>query len=321
LYEELYGRCVIRPFPPHQALREADGSVGNYGLRDQQEALRWLQANVASFGGDPARVMIYGQSAGGASVAVQLLAEGAAGLFSRAVIQSGSYVFGRPTLPTFEEGSGYGGKFAGLAETLGCAAGGVVDAACARRADWREIALAWARGGLGGWSPVVDGVFLRDSPKVGFVPPGRRPTRATWPCVLAVRLCPRPETGPRFAPTLRSSRTEGAAGGGRRRARGERGRRQHARRVRVLRLVGHGRIRHRRDVGRARGGCGRWLPRPGRVGEPAWLAAGDGVGRDRHGPWRADRGTCRVISDCHFRKTATEYDRETGITRMSCTEK
>ena len=67
------------------------------GLRDQQQALRWLQQNIEAFGGDPARVMIYGQSAGGASVGVQLVAENGTGLFARAVIQSGTCAPRTPT--------------------------------------------------------------------------------------------------------------------------------------------------------------------------------------------------------------------------------
>ena len=60
------------------------------GLRDQQEALRWLHHNIHSFGGDPDRVLIYGQSAGGASVAVQLVAEGSAGTLASLHSNNGS---------------------------------------------------------------------------------------------------------------------------------------------------------------------------------------------------------------------------------------
>jgi para-nitrobenzyl esterase len=57
---------------------------------DQQEALRWVQANIATFGGDPERVTIAGESAGGASVCAQLTSPLANGLFSQAIIQSAS---------------------------------------------------------------------------------------------------------------------------------------------------------------------------------------------------------------------------------------
>ena len=67
----------------------AGNDVGNYGLADQQAALRWVRGNIASFGGDPAKVTIAGESAGGMSVCDHLVAPGSAGLFRAAIIQSG----------------------------------------------------------------------------------------------------------------------------------------------------------------------------------------------------------------------------------------
>jgi para-nitrobenzyl esterase len=74
-------------FLAHPALGSS-GDVGNYGFADQQAALRWVHDNIAEFGGDPDKVTIAGESAGGMSVCDHLVAPGSAGLFRAAIMQS-----------------------------------------------------------------------------------------------------------------------------------------------------------------------------------------------------------------------------------------
>ena len=63
---------------------------GNYGLKDQLLMMKWIQENIAAFGGDPHKVTIFGESAGAGSVGYHLLSPKSKGLFSGAILQSGS---------------------------------------------------------------------------------------------------------------------------------------------------------------------------------------------------------------------------------------
>ena len=62
--------------------------LGNAGLRDQSLALKWINENIASFGGDPELVTVFGESAGALSIALQLVSPLSKGLFRRAILQS-----------------------------------------------------------------------------------------------------------------------------------------------------------------------------------------------------------------------------------------
>ena len=69
--------------------RESGKGSGCYGIQDQVAGLRWVKDNIAQFGGDPSRVTIFGQSAGGISVSLLATVPAARGLFQRAICQSG----------------------------------------------------------------------------------------------------------------------------------------------------------------------------------------------------------------------------------------
>ena len=90
----------------HPALRaEGGGDVGNYAFLDQQASLRWVQAHIADFGGNPARVTIGGESSGAQQVCSHLSAPASQGLFSAVVIQSGPGCFSQTVADAEQAGS------------------------------------------------------------------------------------------------------------------------------------------------------------------------------------------------------------------------
>ena len=89
---------------------EADhGATANFALMDQIAALRWVQANIGAFGGDPHRVTLAGESAGGWSVALLMVAPSARGLFTQAIIESS---FGREPATPMVDAERAGAAFA-----------------------------------------------------------------------------------------------------------------------------------------------------------------------------------------------------------------
>ncbi|MDG9715485.1 carboxylesterase family protein [Streptomyces sp. DH24] len=132
---------------PGLAAESPLGLSGNYGLLDQQAALRWVRENIAAFGGDPGNVTIFGESAGGGSVCQNLISPRTTGLFHRAVAQSGCGF----DLPTQESQQTNGTAWA---NSLGCA-----DVACLRARPAGELLTA-AASPTARWVPNVDGKVL-----------------------------------------------------------------------------------------------------------------------------------------------------------------
>lgn len=87
-------------FLAHPALtgESPDQMSGNYGIADQQAALKWVRRNIRAFGGNPENMTVFGESAGGLSTLVNVVSPRASGLFHRAIVQSGAYQLTQPTL-------------------------------------------------------------------------------------------------------------------------------------------------------------------------------------------------------------------------------
>jgi para-nitrobenzyl esterase len=138
------------------ALADGNGQSGDYGLMDQQAALRWVQRNIAGFGGDPHNVTIFGESAGGLSTLSQVASPQARGLFARAIVESGSYELTQASLATAEAAG------AAFATKAGCASQA---AACLRSLS---VSTILADQNATGYMPNVNSEVLPQTLKTAF---------------------------------------------------------------------------------------------------------------------------------------------------------
>lgn len=145
-------RLNVFGFLGSEELRQRDpkGGTGNAGILDQRAALQWVQDNIGAFGGDATRVLLAGESAGGASVYNHLVRPESWGLFSRALPESGGYtlMYAQPEPKDFEAG------YRHVLNRTGCATAGPT---CLDTVDADTL----FRAGVGtDLQPSVDGVDL-----------------------------------------------------------------------------------------------------------------------------------------------------------------
>ncbi|KAJ8521688.1 hypothetical protein ONZ45_g1643 [Pleurotus djamor] len=144
-----------------------EAGVGNLGLHDQREAMRWVQKYISNFGGDPSRVTLWGQSAGAISSSLHMLSNNGnnEGLFQGAFMQSGSPIpvgditHGQPYYDMIVHDTGC----SKAVDTLDCLRG--VPYSKLKDAIFRTPSITGYRSLLLTWLPRADGVFLSDAPQ------------------------------------------------------------------------------------------------------------------------------------------------------------
>ena len=154
-------RLGLLGFLAHPALDSEGHAFGNYGTMDIQAALRWVQRNIARFGGNPDNVTLGGQSAGASETGANVISPLSAGLFHRAIFQSNFTSTFAPLSVGLSRGNGF-------AQAAGCPGDGASSAACLRNLSVPEVLQLQGTANANGpyvTGQMVDGTIVPITPE------------------------------------------------------------------------------------------------------------------------------------------------------------
>ena len=158
-------RVGVLGFLAHPAL-DREGPSGDYGLQDQLAALRWVKANIAQFGGNPANVTLFGESAGAHAIGILMASPLAKGMFHKAIGQSGAFWDG-PYGPLEGRADAHG-RGTAFVQRLG---GGSIEALRGLSAEKLNAAAMWdfsSNPAETAFSPNIDGYVVPQAPPATF---------------------------------------------------------------------------------------------------------------------------------------------------------